>query len=129
MKGIDTKKNGINAALPRGENSGGGGGGSDDSASIAALEAYVDSLKDEEIESRNLASLPLLCGQPMILFGAGTPQKAIVPENWIDLKDGGYAWNGSPTALGQVYINTSVTSNGRYTAIRDGKFALKWVNF
>ena len=35
------------------------------------------------IERKGYNSIPLLCGQPMILFGAGTPQESIVPTNWI----------------------------------------------
>ena len=27
-------------------------------------------------------ALPLLCGQPPILFGAGTPKESVVPDNW-----------------------------------------------
>lgn len=76
--------------------------------------------------------LPLLCGQPMKLFGAGTPQEAIVPDNWkqYDPATGeGYQWNGLPSALGQEYINTSATTNGHYTAVPNGFGNLKWSNF
>ena len=83
-------------------------------------------------------SLPLLCGQPMILFGAGTPQESVVPDNWIydPTTDKGYAWDGTPSAVGQQYINTSVTSGGRYIAVRSSYdklnsayWTLKWLNF
>jgi hypothetical protein len=63
----------------------------------------------------------------MKLFGTGTPQEAIVPDNWIQFADGGFDWNGLPSTLGQEYINTSVNSAGHYTAVRDGN-NLKWVN-
>jgi len=80
----------------------------------------------------NDTELPTLCGQPMILFGKGTPQEAVVPDNWkqYDPVTGeGYQWNGSPSALGQVYINTEATGNGRYTAVENGYCNLKWLNF
>ena len=83
------------------------------------------------IERKGYNSIPLLCGQPMILFGAGTPQEAIVPSNWkqFDPVTGtGYNWNGTPSAEGQVYINTLADVNGRYTAIRSGH-TLIWKNF
>ena len=75
----------------------------------------------------DLPGLPTMQGQPMKLFGAGTPQEAIVPDNWIQFADGGFDWNGLPSTLGQEYINTSVNSAGHYTAVRDGN-NLKWVN-
>ena len=73
----------------------------------------------------DLEHLPLLCGQPQKLYGAGTPQTAIVPSNWRQFLDGGYNWNGVPSALGQEYINTE--SGGlKYEAVRDGSYGLKW---
>ena len=84
-----------------------------------------------QLTANDHASLPLLCGQPMTLFGAGTPQEAIVPSNWkqFDPVTGtGYNWNGTPSAEGQVYINTLADVNGRYTAIRSGH-SLIWKNF
>ena len=85
-------------------------------------------------ETRDFDSIPTLCGQPMILFGAGTPQESIVPSNWKQYDpdtDTGYDWTGTPSALGQVYINTSASSNGRYTAVwaDEGAQELKWLNF
>ena len=70
--------------------------------------------------------LPLLCGQPMKLFGNGAPSASTVPDNWKQFLDGGYNWDGTPSALGQEYINYAVTSGGHYTAIRDGNMGLKW---
>lgn len=85
-------------------------------------------------ETRDFDSIPTMCGQPMILFGAGTPQESIVPSNWKQYDpdtDTGYDWTGVPSALGQVYINTSASSNGRYTAVwaDEGGQELKWLNF
>ena len=79
-------------------------------------------------EGADFYELPKLMGQPMKLFGNGTPQEAIVPDNWIQLADGGYNWNGVPSAIGQEYINTAVASGGHYIAVRDSNMGLKWVN-
>ena len=99
--------------------------GSDTDALIQDMEQAVI------IERKGYNSIPLLCGQPMILFGAGTPQESIVPTNWIQFNPEtgeGYNWNGTPSAEGQVYINTLAEVNGRYTAIRSGH-SLIWKNF
>ena len=96
----------------------------------AQIEAEQDSIKEEIVDIAKpvtFSSIPMLCGQPMILFGNGTPQEAIVPDNWIQFLDGGYNWTGLPSALGQVYINTAVNSGGRYTAVWNDRL-LKWVN-
>ena len=76
-------------------------------------------------------ALPLLCGQPPILFGAGTPKESIVPDNWnqYDPTTGeGYNWNGKPSAIGQQYVDTTAASGGRYIAVRNGEWDLKWIN-
>nr|DAE42673.1 MAG TPA: hypothetical protein [Caudoviricetes sp.] len=76
-------------------------------------------------------ALPLLCGQPPILFGAGTPRETVVPENWnqYDPATGeGYNWNGKPSAIGQQYVDTTAASGGRYIAARNGEWDLKWIN-
>lgn len=76
-------------------------------------------------------ALPLLCGQPPILFGAGTPKETVVPDNWnqYDPATGeGYNWNGKPSAIGQQYVDTTAASGGRYIAVRNGEWDLKWIN-
>lgn len=96
----------------------------------AQIEAEQDSIKEEIVDIAkpvSFSSIPMLCGQPMILFGNGTPQESIVPTNWIQFLDGGYNWTGLPSALGQTYISTAVNSGGRYTAVWNG-YVLKWVN-
>lgn len=77
-------------------------------------------------------TLPLLCGQPMILFGEGTPQESVVPKNWKQydaMTDEGYNWNGKPSAIGQQYINLSASTNGRYIAVDKENGTLIWENF
>lgn len=69
-----------------------------------------------------------LCGQPVKLFGHGAPSAGSVPDNWIQMKDGGYDWNGVPSALGQEYINVDSSTGGHYIAIRDSAMKLKWYN-
>jgi hypothetical protein len=84
-----------------------------------------------QVASPDDRALPLLCGQPPILFGAGTPKEAIVPDNWnqYDPATGeGYNWNGTPSAIGQQYIDTTAASGGRYIAARNGEYDLKWIN-
>ena len=84
-----------------------------------------------QVASPDDRALPLLCGQPPILFGAGTPKETVVPENWnqYDPATGeGYNWNGKPSAIGQQYIDTTAASGGRYIAARDGEWDLKWIN-
>lgn len=83
------------------------------------------------LERKGYNSIPLLCGQPMILFGAGTPQESIVPTNWIQFNTEtgeGYNWNGTPSAEGQTYINTAADTNGHYTAVKSG-YNLIWKPF
>ena len=83
------------------------------------------------LERKGYNSIPLLCGQPMILFGAGTPQESIVPTNWIQFNPEtgeGYNWNGMPSAEGQTYINTAAETNGHYTAVKSG-YNLIWKPF
>ena len=83
------------------------------------------------LERKGYNSIPLLCGQPMILFCAGTPQESIVPTNWIQFNPetgDGYNWNGEPSAEGQTYINTAADTNGHYTAVKSG-YNLIWKPF
>ena len=91
----------------------------------------IDAIIETRLGAPDYNALPLLCGQPPILFGAGTPQEAIVPINWrqFDPETGeGYNWNGLPSAIVQQYINTSVDTGGRYIAIPGANGALAWKN-
>lgn len=80
------------------------------------------------------SALPLLCGQPPILIGDGTPSLDIVPINWKQFDpetNTGYNWNGNPSAIGQQYINRSATTGGRYIAVPSSinSYQLIWKNF
>ena len=83
---------------------------------IAEKDALIQDMEQVVIlERKGYNSIPLLFGQPMILFGAGTPQESIVPTNWKQfdpITGEGYNWNGTPSAEGQTYINTKVDTNG-----------------
>lgn len=97
---------------------------------INSLSEYADD--DYAPQPKNSRELELLCGQPPILYGAGTPQEAIVPDNWkqFDPDTGeGYQWTGAPSALGQQYINTTASTGGRYIAVSNGNYGLSWKNF
>ncbi|MGN0930044.1 MAG: hypothetical protein ACI4N3_05375 [Alphaproteobacteria bacterium] len=100
-----------------------------------SLSSLIEALRNETnniIKTVNINndfnSIPKLCGQPMVLYGNGVPKDGVVPDNWIQFIDGGYDWNGLPSALGQRYIDTSVSSGGIYESVRDGVFGLKWIN-
>lgn len=99
---------------------------------IAEKDALIQDMEQSVLlERKGYNSIPLLCGQPMILFGSGTPREEEVPSNWkkFDPTTGeGYNWNGTPSAEGQTYINTAADSNGRYTAVKSG-YNLIWKPF
>ena len=81
--------------------------------------------------SNDSRDIRLLCGQPEVLYGEGTPQEGIVPTNWKQFNPEtgeGYNWTGLPSALGQMYVNTTATSNPAYISVRDGEYKLKWLN-
>lgn len=85
-----------------------------------------------DVYSHDTKDLPLLCGQPSILFAHGTPQEAVVPVNWKQYDwttDTGYDWNGQPSAMGQQYINIDATTGGRYIAVPNDNGSLSWKNF
>ena len=96
---------------------------------ITQLRADTDGIiTDWGVDNR---TLPLLCGQPMILFGHGAPAKGVVPDNWIQfdpVSGQGYDWNGTPSVLGQQYLDVDVSAGGFYIAARDKDMGLKWIN-
>lgn len=90
----------------------------------AEVSALLDGLDDDQ----DFSELPLLCGQPIKLFGHGAPSASSAPDNWRQLADGGYDWNGIPSALGQEYIDVDSSTGGHYIAVRDSAWKLKWYN-
>lgn len=97
--------------------------------------ARLDRLEQTEAIRQDYSSLPLLCGQPPILFGHGAPSADKVPANWTQydpLTDTGYNWNGLPSAIGQRYINVDAATGGLYIAgetdIDNPSGNLKWYN-
>ena len=99
---------------------------------IAEKDALIQDMEQAVLlERRGYNSIPLLCGQPMILFGEGTPREEEVPSNWKQFNpetSEGYNWNGTPSAEGQTYINTAADTNGHYTAVKSG-YNLIWKPF
>lgn len=81
---------------------------------IAALRAEVDSLRhnidragDFEAESVSSRSVPRYNGFPIILSAAGVPAANLVPNEWDRETMGN--WDGVPSFVGQIYINTAAT--------------------
>lgn len=92
--------------------------------------AKIDTLEEEVTDAPTEAdfnSYPKLCGQPMKLYCNGTPSSSLRPDNWIQLADGGYDWNGAPSAIGQECIDYSTTPGSKYEAVRSGSWGLKWL--
>lgn len=83
---------------------------------------------DLEAEVARLSAIDpdMKYGQPRILWGAGTPAESVVPSNWKQLADGGNNWMGKPAFVGQVYINTSVSSGGMYIGYLTSSYTLEW---
>ena len=78
------------------------------------------------VDTFDFSSLRVMGGQPEMLFAAGTPQDGLVPINWRQYADGGFDWNGTPSMLGQRYVDTSASQGGLYIAVPDGEYSLKW---
>ena len=96
---------------------------------VASLDTFVED--NPSIGQYDFPELPLLCGQPPILQGYGTPQESVVPINWkqyVPDTDEGYDWTGRPSALNQQYINLSATTGGNYIAVWEDEATreLKW---
>lgn len=92
---------------------------------LAPAEAELEQIITDKADD---SAMPTICGQPIKLYGAGTPQEAIVPTNWkqFDPETGeGYNWNGLPSAYGQEYIDTA--NGAKYEAVADGYYNLKWL--
>lgn len=95
---------------------------------LDGLDEYVVSRDDSDpAQEVDLTAPLMLYGQPMKLYAAGTPAEALVPDNWTQLADGGFNWNGLPIALGQEYIDTA--NGGKYEAVWNNYATrtLKWL--
>lgn len=90
---------------------------------LELAEAYSRETPDDD----DMEELPKLCGQPRKLYAAGSPAEALVPDNWVQLADGGYNWTGLPSAIGQEYIDTE--SGVKYEAVWNNytNRTLKWL--
>ena len=56
-------------------------------------------------ETMDFRRMPMLYGQPAILFSNGAPTAQNKPTNWLDFMDGGYEWTGLPNAVGQHILD------------------------
>ncbi len=79
---------------------------------ISLLTTGFGDLKAESVSTKHL---PMVCGFPLVLFGAGAPSASVVPENWDEDTMG--IWTGVPLFRGQTYIDTSATEHGHYDAV------------
>ncbi len=98
---------------------------------LMSLRNDVDGLISDLGGAEDMRELPAIAGQPLILFGHGAPAKDVVPDNWrqFDPATGkGYEWNGTPSALGQQYLDVDASPGGLYIAARDTNMGLKWIN-
>lgn len=79
------------------------------------LSMILTNLGAIKAESITTKYIPMVNGFPAILFGAGVPAAATVPENWDGEAMG--IWTGVPLFKGQVYIDTTATEHGHYDAV------------
>ena len=110
------------------------------SSALSAVEMTAESNEatvggiNEFYGSDDFREVVKLGGQPMKIYGKGTPQLSVVPDNWRQydpLTDKGYDWTGRPSMLGQTYIDTTATSGGKvtYEAVYEDEstLELKWL--
>lgn len=91
-------------------------------ARLKALEVSKDRLANATAQSVDAAEFTSLL-YPRVLFGAGVPAAATVPDNLPE----GLPWDGIPAFKGQLYINTTAASGGLYYA--KGVSAVSdWIN-
>ncbi len=98
-----------------------------------SVEATVSGI-NEFYGSDDFREVVKLGGQPMKLYGKGTPQLSIVPDNWKQYDpatDTGYDWTGRPSMPGQTYIDTTAAADGKvtYEAVYEDEstLELKWL--
>ncbi len=99
--------------------------GAETAAAADGLISALDRFGDVACESISSRSIPMVCGRPLILYGAGVPSAGTVPDNW-DAETMG-EWTGVPCFVGQHYIDTSASSGGEYYAKGTGSVS-DWIN-
>ena len=72
---------------------------------LKALAALVDNGGEDKAISYDAEEGFKVCGYRTIRYGAGVPSATTIPDQ-----------QGIPAFIGQLYINTSVTSGGLYYA-------------
>lgn len=72
---------------------------------LGALADEVEKQRYEVPFEAAFDRMPMLGGQPGILFCDGTPTASNKPTNWIDFLDGGYNWTGLPNVEGQHVLD------------------------
>lgn len=80
--------------------------------------AEIERIGADEALKHDYTEEPLLCGQPKLLLGAGTPSASVVPVNWNQYDpdtETGYNWVGMPSAVGQRYLDCK-DGGGEYIA-------------
>lgn len=90
------------------------------SAEIVELEEEIIDLQAQDPEIKY--------GQPRELMGHGTPQESNVPDNWVQLADGGFNWIGKPAYVGQKYYDqdNSTGSGSAWMGYLKSDYTLDW---
>lgn len=76
-----------------------------------------DTLGNVDAHSLNLHRPITFCNEPLVLYGAGVPSASLIPANWDEETMG--RWVGMPSFVGQMYINTSASSNVLWIAVNN----------
>lgn len=76
-----------------------------------------DTLGDASAHSMDFHSPITICSEPLFLYGDGAPSANTIPANWDEEKMG--RWVGMPSFIGQMYINTSASSNVLWIAVNN----------
>jgi hypothetical protein len=94
---------------------------------IDALELKIVEL-EEEIIDLQAQDPEIKYGQPRELMGHGTPQESNVPDNWVQLADGGFNWIGKPAYVGQRYYDqdNSTGSGSAWMGYLKSDYTLDW---
>ena len=91
----------------------------DNAQRIEDLETRVIELEGQDPDYKG--------GQPRLLLGHGAPAEVSVPDNWVQLADGGFNWIGKPAFIGQEYVNQDANSANHYIGVLHTDYTLKWL--